>query len=364
MTDTITGEDLDLSIDLCRRHLAGLQTAQGNFRYEYDWEKRAYADDDNAVRQAGTLWGLANLHRLRPDPELYQACRRGLAFYDQHSGTTAADGRYSTYLDDEYGYTGSTALVALTLIELLRGREGLDPDDERRWRALLDQYLRFLLDSQLPDGRWPAHYHSQTGELSGEPSPYSDGEALLALTRAARHLGYDGLENAIARGAAGCYRRHVLLALRRNHHSRATTGYYQWGTMAMYEIVKAGWPESAQYREIISYLSDWMCDVRRLAALRNNPAASLEGLIHAYDLSDDSRDRERIYRNTISAGLERMFSLQVGHLRAGEYVRRAPTVSPATGGCQHWPDIPTLRIDFAKHQLHAGLLAAEMFVLE
>lgn len=366
MTDDITAGDLDACIALCRRHLAALQTERGNFRYEYDWQEQVYGEDDNAVRQAGTLWGLANLHRVRPDPELYALCTNGLAFYDRHSGITDSGGRYSTYPGDQHGYLGSTALVALALVELLRSPSEIGGDDRPRWRALLDEYLRFLVDNQLPDGRWPARYDAETGDASGDPSPYFDGEALLALTRAGYRLGYEGLESAIARGAAGAYRRHVLLTLRRDHNSRATTGYYQWGTMAMYEIVKAGGPESERYQEVIAYLGDWMCGIRRLARRPNNPAASLEGLVHAYDLAARVRagDRERQYRETITTCLQRMFSLQVGHPRAGDFVQRAPATDPAMGGCQHWPERPGLRIDFAQHQLHAGLLAAEMLRLD
>jgi len=362
MTDEITADDLEACITLCRRHLVGLQTAEGNFRYAYDWERNAFTEDDNAVRQAGTLWGLANLHRLRPDHELYEACRRGLAFYDRNCGTTANGGRFSTYPEGDVGHTGSTALVALALIELLRASPDLDPGDRAHWTGLLDEHLLFLLHHQQPDGSWPSRYDPATGSGYGTPSPYADGEALLALARAARHLGVNGLRDAIERGAAGAYRRHVLLALRRNFRARATSGYYQWGTMAMYEIIRAGWSDGEDYAGIIDYLADWMCGIRQLATGRNNPAAALEGLIHAYDLAraGNSSGRAAGYRDTITKCLRRMMSLQVGHPRAGEYLRGAPQSAPALGGCQHWPDNATLRIDFTQHQLHATLLAADM----
>lgn len=363
MTDTITAEDLDICTDLCRRHLLVSQTERGNFRYEYDWEKGEYMDDDNAVRQAGALWGVANLRRLCPHPDLDEACRRGLAFYDEYSGTTDEGGRYALYPDQEHGYMGSTALLALTLIELLRNPGQAGSIEQDRWRSTLGEYLRYLVDAQLADGRWPSRYDTDTGRAHGDPSAFFDGESLLALTRAALHLGVPDLGDAIARGAAGAYRRHVLLALRRDHNSRDTVGYYQWGTMAMYEIVKAGLEESARYEEIVYYLADWMCDVRRLGRRSHNPAASLEGLVHAYDLAASAGSPERVerYRETIEAGLERMLGLQVGHPRACEFVSRAPARPPALGGCQHWPGSPRLRIDFAQHQLHTATLAAQFY---
>lgn len=367
MTRPVTREDIETSIELCRRHLTGLQTGRGNFRYEYDWERDLYSEDDNAVRQAGALWGLAKLHRLRPDEVLMNACLKGLSFYAEYSGTTAAGGRYSTYPGDPHGFTGSTALVALALIEFLRSPHAGDGADRSRWRGLLDEYLRFLLAAQRPDGRWPARYDAGTGALSSDaPSPYSDGEVLLALALAARYLECPGLGRAIVRGTAGAYRHYVLLALRRSLRSRATNGYYQWGTMAMYEIIGAGWAEAEDYRGIVAYLGDWMCGFRRLGERKTNPAAVLEGLIHAWDLAaaTGDADRQRGYGNVVRACLERMLALQVGHPRADDFVRRAPDSAPALGGCQHWPDKPLLRIDFTQHQLHACLLVADLFTLD
>lgn len=362
MSKHISRAELDECIVLCGRHLVGMQTGCGNFRYEFDWEKRTYADDDNAVRQAGTLWGLANLYRLRPDAALFENCRRGLEFYEKYSSTTAAGGRYATYPGQEHGYTGSTALVALALIELLRSPWNEDPTLRQYWRRRVDEYLDFLVNIQLPDGRWPSRYDADTGHAHGEPSPYFDGEILLALARAARHMDHEALREPIARGAAGAYRCHVLVPLRRDPESRVTSGYYQWGTMAMYEMIRAGWSGDEKYADIIAYLGDWMCGTGRLGQGRGNPAASLEGLIHAYDLANTAGNsaRSRLYRGTIDTALARMLSLQVGHARAAPAVQNAPPTAPALGGCQHWPDKATLRIDFAQHQLHAAVLASEM----
>lgn len=360
MSNAVSLQELDECIALSRGHLASMQTGNGNFRYEFDWQKQSYTDDDNAVRQAGTLWGLANLYRLRPDPGLLESCRRGLEFYEEYSGTTVTGNRYATYPGQEHGFTGSSALVALALIELLRSPWNEEPALRQRWRRRLDEYLDFLVSIQLPDGRWPSRYDNDTGHAHGEPSPYFDGETLLALARAERHLGCEALREPIARGAAAGYRCHVLVPLRRDPDSRITTGYYQWGTMAMYEIVHAGWAEDEKYIDIIAYLGDWICGTRGLGQRRGNPAASLEGLIHAYDLAKavGNHGRSRLYRATIHTALGRMLSFQIGHGRAGPSVKNAPMTAPARGGCQHWPDKATLRIDFAQHQLHASLLAS------
>ena len=57
-----------------------------------------------------------------------------------------------------------------------------------------DGYLRFLVAARLDTGGFHANYDAR-GEVSGHPSPYYDGEALLALVKAARYLGRDYVED-------------------------------------------------------------------------------------------------------------------------------------------------------------------------
>ncbi|MDN5862252.1 MAG: hypothetical protein L0H19_02270 [Salinisphaera sp.] len=358
ITAPVTRHDLEACIKLCRRHLLGMQTAQGNFQYEYDWQTGEYQQGDNAVRQAGTLWGLANLYRLRPDPALLNGCVKGLAFYDEYSATTARGSRFSTYIVLRNGMLGSVALVALSLVEMLRSPAAATASMQDHWRSRLDEYLGFLVAAQRPDGRGASQYEPATGHPHGQPSPYFDGEALLALCRAAGHLDVPGLDDAIARGAAGAYRHYVLHALRRDSRSPQTCGYYHWGTMAMYEIVKSERLNAGDHRyaEIIDYLGDWQCRIRQLGMGLGNPAAGLEGLIHAYQLCAGGASADR-FRDTIEACLRRMLSLQVGHPRGNDFVQRAPRQAPALGGCQARPTVPRLRIDCVQHQLHAALLA-------
>ena len=69
-----------------------------------------------------------------------------------------------------------------------RARE-VDREEVRLHEQRLDQYLEMLLASVNVDGVWYGDYDIKSCKPRGEHSSYSDGEALLALTKAAKYLG-------------------------------------------------------------------------------------------------------------------------------------------------------------------------------
>jgi hypothetical protein len=365
MTDTGTAPvptltELEASLDLGTRFLQAMQRAAGNFEYEYDWQRRAYSELDNQVRQAATLWGLTVILSHRADPALAQTCRAGLEFFAAHSACNEARGRYVRYPDAEIGQMGTVALVALSILEYLRAGAAADRQEYERWDRQLDEYLRFLVDGRHPSGLWFGSYTLAEGVPTGAPSPYYDGESLLALSRAARHLDRGELVDEIMQAAASGYRRNVLLALRNDPGAPTVRTYYQWATMAYYEMVEAAWSGTEQYVDVIYYMTDHMVHACGIARSQYNTGATLEGVVHALALAvrrgDELRARE--YRDVVEQGLANALSLQIGAERANAFIRGgAPWDEPAIGGVQHYPDRPLLRIDFAQHQLHAVLLA-------
>jgi hypothetical protein len=127
--------------------------------------------------------------------------------------------------------------------------------------------------------------------------------------------------------------------------------------MSFCEIVESTWPDGDQYIEPVFYLAD----MRAFAgAPKNNRGAVLEGLIHAYGVAS-TRDEERSqkYRDRIVRDLGGMLSLQVNNPAAVEFMSGVETDDMAVGGFQHYPEAPTLRIDFTQHSLHALLLGIE-----
>ena len=350
---------LEESLQLSMRFLHQQQLAAGNFTYEYDWITRACSSQDNAVRQAGTMWALALYQQIRPDPVNAQAAARALAFFHRHSGLTDTGARFIRYPGSEVGHTGTIALCALSLIDLLRSG-GLGADMEHHYLAQLREYIDQLLAARQPDGLWHQRYELDNGKPFGPASPYFDGESLLALVKAAKYIdGFEHLRPAILSSAASGFRRHILLALRRDPDSPATKGYYQWSTMAFYELVTSGWDDTAEYAEHILYLADWMIDVHRVLSRARNTAYAFEGLACAFAVAQSRHDGEHVsrYRQVIQQGLSKLLSWQVGHSTANEFIRRQRPRANDLGGVQNRARDALLRVDVTQHTAHAVLLA-------
>jgi UDP-N-acetylmuramoyl-tripeptide--D-alanyl-D-alanine ligase len=357
-TRRLSRAELDRSLELGRGYLVRHQRPEGNFDYEYDWRKQQLSPGDNQVRQAGALWGLGLLYQDHPEPELARAIEKGISFFDRQSAT-APDGRRCVgYPGETLGVTGTVALVALTYVEYLRSSPRAAADEAHL--ARLAAYLQYLVGARNADGRWYGNYTLSDCRPTGEPSSYSDGEALLALVKAAKYLGRRELY-AVAREAAEAgYQHNVEQALGGNADSDVTKGYYQWSSMAFYELYTSGLADIERYGDWVLRLADWMIDEHRILWRSRNTGYAFEGIIHAYEVARRRGDQARMakYACVTDTGLEKLTSWQLGGPLPSPHLRGAGAADPqALGGVQNGAFAPELRIDVTQHQMHAVLLA-------
>ena len=350
------------SLGLGTRFMLNNQLPAGNFTYQYDWRTRQYTDDDNQVRQAGATWGLTLVYQFQPSTQLEDAIRKALAFFRSRSkAAKSGDRRWIVYPGDRRGSMGTVALVALAHVDYLRAAGDSLPDDEvRRLTEDLNGYLAFLLQSQRPDGLWHSSYDLETGEPFGNPSPYADGEALLALVKAARYLGRDELWKTIIRAADVGHSINITWALALDPDSSITKGYYQWSSMAFFEIATSDRPGVEKYGTYVIDLADWMIDVHRTLYRDRNTAYAYEGIIHAYELARrrDMPVEADKFHSVIVQGLRKLTSWQVGSSIANSHIKSRPTDDPkAIGGVQNHGEESLLRVDVVQHQMHAVVLA-------
>ena len=142
------------------------------------------------------------------------------------------------YPGDSQGSTGTIALVSLALIEWLKSDESIE--NRAQYEADLSEYLSFLRSLRMENGQF-SHVFNIKWFWSGNPSPYFDGEALLALTKAAKYMNDSERIPDIMDSAEAMYTQNVTLALQKDKDSNTTKGFYQWGSMAFYEIFTAKW---------------------------------------------------------------------------------------------------------------------------
>ena len=361
----LTRADLDTSLELGRSFLLNNQRPAGNFEYQYDWLEQIYDPSDNQVRQAGATWGIALLYRDRPDPELLETLQRSLDFWKAQSKLSPSGTRYVTYPDARGGQLGTVALVALAHIEALRAEDPAMPETRRaELREHLAGYLDFLLAARHPDGRFHDRFRLADGRGFGASSPYSDGESLLALVKAAKYLGRDDLKPVIDEVARAGIALNVDQALAEHPDSDTTKGYYQWASMSWAEMVTADWEDSAFYGDTVIRLADWMIDVHKTLRRTRNTAYAYEGIISAYVVAERRGDRFHIdkYRCVMNRGLRKLTTWQVGHPLANPYVQRATDDPKSRGGIQNHAREAPLRIDVTQHQMHAVILARAHFL--
>jgi UDP-N-acetylmuramoyl-tripeptide--D-alanyl-D-alanine ligase len=359
----ITRAVLDRSLELGTRFMLVHQRREGNFDYEYDWRDKSYSEDDNEVRQAGALWGLALIAQDRTTPELEAAIEKGLAFFEQHATENERGERCVAYPGKAEPGLGTVALVALTYVEYLNAKGTKIPDDRRALHERrLGGYLKELGAAVNPDGLWFGSYDPHTCAPHGAPSPYSDGEALLALVKAAKYSGKSELIPLVRRTAEAGHRLNVVQALAADPDSDTTKSYYQWSTMAYYELATSGLSDTARFGDYVFALTDWEIDVHKTLTRQRNTGYAYEGIIPAYDWARRRGDSARTakYGCVIDLALERLVSWQVGGPLATSYTADVdPGNREAIGGVQNEKDQPALRIDVTQHQMHATIYARQ-----
>jgi len=354
---------IERSIELGTRFMLAHQKPEGNFDYEYDWKEKQYTEDDNEVRQAGAWWGLALLYQDKPTPELRAGIERALAFIDQHSVKSPSGSRCLAYPGKPNPGIGTVALVALTYVDYLAAAHDLPLDKRAEYQERLDEYLTELVEAVNKDGLWSGSYDAKTCVASGAPSPYSDGEALLALVKAAKYAGNHELLPTMHRTAEAGHKLNVVEALEQDPDSDTTKGYYQWSSMAYYELATTDWPDVDRFGDWLLKLADWQIDVHRTLTRQRNTGYAYEGIVPAYAWAKKKNDpRANKLACVIDLGLSRLLSWQVGGPLASSFTRDvAPNDKLAVGGVQNEAKEPALRIDVTQHQMHA-LIYAKTFV--
>lgn len=360
--DKLDRAALEKSLELGTQFLMANQKEAGNFTYEYDWKAKTFTKGDSQVRQAGAVWGLGLIMREKPTQELEDKLHKSLKFFRDNSQLTDL-GRFVVYPGDPEGSTGTVSLLALALIDALRSEsELLDATEREAMKTELDEYLTFLLSQRRPDGLFHSKYRNADGVGFSQPSPYFDGESMLALVKAAKYHGRDDLWDAIMESAEAGRTKYIVEARKQDPDSNQTKGFYQWSSMTFFEIATSGREGVDTFGDTLIELADWMIDVHRTLKRQRNTAYAYEGIIHAYQMAKlrENKEKEAKFRCVIEQGLEKLTSWQIGHPLANAHIGDVPPDDPlAVGGIQNHAEEAPLRIDVTQHQMHAVILALE-----
>ena len=350
----VTRHLLDESLGLGKRFLLARQTPHGDFRYQVNFVTQEESQDPAQVRKAGSLWGVALIHHDQPTDQTREALLRGFAFYRNCSRPAESGGKFIAYPGVLHGETGTLALVSLALIDFLRTEQVAE------CRQQLDDYLEFLLTLRTDSAQFRKDYELDTGFSFSEPMPYFDGESLLAITKAARYLQRDDLRSTAIESAHTMFDIYGKRARKADNDSPLTKAFYQWGSLAFFELYSSGWENTEMFATHTIDLANWMIDVHRTEDRKLNTGYALEGISCAHELA--RRTQQTVAQRKFAAVIERQLYKLTGwqltsSIPCAYLQEHAAATATFAGGVMNACDDPELRIDVTQHQMHAVILA-------
>lgn len=359
-SNKLSCEILDESLELGTQFLLNNQKSEGNFNYEYDWIKKLISSQDNEVRQVGALWGVALIYNYNQDNRVREAFEKGFEFFKNCSAGDD-ERKWIVYPSSQfYGRTGTIAIISLSIIDFLRSAENISTEFKEELELYLEKYLNQLISLRMNNGQFHQNYYLNNGTGRDVPSPYFDGEALLALIKAAKYLDKVELIPIILDSANKTYHAYVIEALNNDLDSDNTKGFFQWGCMSYFELATTNWNNTNLYSDIVIDMADWMIDVHKTLERTRNTGYAYEGIIHAYELAiiNDDTSHSKKFASVIDEGLYKLTTWQVGVSIQNIFLENHTTTDKlAIGGVMNAEDEPLLRIDVTQHQMHAVILA-------
>ena len=368
-------ELLKESFALGSAFLVQWQKPEGNFRYMYDWTEGTWVEDDNQVRQAGSLWGISTCYRYDPTDANRAALDKGLEFWFANTVEGPTEDTLTVKYPGEDNVTsGTVALVALSIVEYLMTPAPMDEAYKAELEEKLDGYLRFLQWLQRDNGHIAKEYRHPTKTKTNRSSPYYDGESLLCLVKAARELDKDWLVPTIEEAAPAMARTYTIESWDKDADSKTTKGFYQWGSMSFVEYYLAQWKDYELFGDICLALGWWMAHTHETLRKNRNHAYAVEGQISAWRIANMRGDVEAqtdlLY--TLDRSLHKLGSWQINGPLAknNSFLKKNPTDDPMAhggvmnarrpSGAEVKKDVShQLRIDVTQHQMHATTLALE-----
>jgi len=357
------------SIEAARVYYLNQQLPEGTFTYGLNAATNTPTKDDSQVRQAGAVWGLSSLCRDRHTTATRSAVVRNLDAFFRCSQPVKLGCIAPIYPGDDSIETGTVALTSLAIIELCRGQQDYLTDSGRGlYDSWLTSYLGYLQHMEIETGGWAKEYLVAPNEVDRDPSPYFDGEALLVYCKAARYMGRKELIPRIAKMAPVLAQRYTTDAWAKDPASDETKGFAQWGCLAFAECVEAEWADAEVLGDSAMALAWWLVHRHEIESRRGNMGYAVEGLLAAYRVARKRGDQEAMQslRGVCDRLLVRLISMQIGGplQDRNPFLAKTRTHAKAIGGVLSSDTSAFVRIDTVQHQLHAMLMALELFFPE
>ena len=267
--------------------IVNAQEENGHFKYEYVPFADEYLNDDNMVRQAGTLYILSEIykHQTEKDPAVAAAVERSIAYLFSLNQKGKSNGtEFWCIRSSEKSIKcdlGTTGLALIGILNLVAA----DPQKESDYTQTIERYAEYIMLSRLPEKGFSGNYVDEDG-FSKSESSYYNGEAMLALVR---YYQYHNDETV-----------HVMLDDVFTYLSAKgeyESPLYLWIMAALKDMNKL-WPHEA-YRQYAEDFTAWRLEQSSgHHATTHNYCAPVEGFTSAYSVIETAGT------STLLTGLE------------------------------------------------------------
>ena len=320
------------------------QEDSGHFGYEYLPYKDIYREDDNMVRQGGTLYALSEIykHQSTKDPRVAQTIEQAISYFESISDARDQDTEAFVCIKNSRSSTscdlGSTALALIGVLNYVAA----EPTKETVYAEIINTYATYIQTAKFENRGFSNKYSIISG-FSENESPFYNGEAMLALVRYYQYK-EDPETKTILRDSF------TYLASKEEYE----TPLYLWIMAALKDMQKL-WPDDAYVRYARDFTT-WRLDQLQY---KHNYCAPVEGLASAYSILEGHETDSYLHRLTteLQFWLHKTTRLQIGDSDIyrvlkddkGLSMQKMPNLALAKGGFLTGEDELTQRIDFTQH---------------
>ncbi len=349
----LTDSELQSSIKEGAQWLKASQEMNGHFKYEYHPYDNVYSDDDNIVRQAGTLFAIGEiLRRDRRDPlDINETAVGAIGYFEDVSPTGEFKGEtfrcVAYHSKSSRCPLGATSLALLGILNVVES----DSKTDDSYRSLINDYRTFILVMQKENGGFRNTFRTDRTAQSETESPFSNGEALLALARLYQYNPDPEVKDAIT--SALYYLTTVPY----------DTALYLWIMAALKEI------DSDIAQSAVAYARDftlWRIEHGKYQrSSSQNFCAFTEGVVSALSVLKDTIPEETYskIKKEGDRGIRMNHSLQITKKDTHRAFITEGTLtisalhepSLGIGGFLTSEETPTQRIDYTQHCISASL---------
>lgn len=334
--------------------IVAAQEDSGHFGYEYLPYTDEYVNDDNMIRQGGTLYALSEVYKkqIKKDPDVAVTIEQAISYFESISDANKKDRENFLCIKASHASTncdlGSTALALLGILNYV----AVETDTETTYEPLIGKYANYLMAAKFPDRGFSNRYNTNSG-FSDEESPFYNGEAMLALVRYYQYQENEEVKQILQDSFS-------YLSAKEEYE----TPLYLWIMAALKDMQKL-WPNDEYVRYASNFTTFRLEQMQYKHSTTHNYCAPVEGLVSAYSILEKNETDDYLVRlnDEIDFWLKKTTRLQIGEkdiyrlVREGTglTIKKLPNPRLALGGFLTGEDELTQRIDFTQHCINTYL---------